>query len=187
MRPQPSRAARRPATSRESLVKPNRMRSAASCFCACSIASAAGSARYSSNALSSLTYTVFAPCLPRTSAAALAPVPSAIAATSPRSRARVRISAAVGFSFPSESSATTRILAISDHLRVGEDLDDLVDRRAVVLDDRPGLARLRVSDALDRLGIRAAIDAEVGQRELLHLFGARGHDALERRVTRLAA
>ena len=76
-------------------------------------------------------------------------------------------------------------MAISDHLRVGEDLDDLVDRRAVVLDDRPGLARLRVSDALDRLGIRAAIDAEVGQRELLHLFGARGHDALERRVTRL--
>src|SRR5260221_10640504 len=183
--PLPSRAASRPAMSRESLVNPKRIRSAGCCLCRASSASAAGSARNSSKALSSLTKTVFAPCLPSASAAAFAPVPSATAVTSPRSRARVMISRAVGCSLPWLSSATTRTFATSDHLRVGQDLDDLLDRAAVVLDDRAGLAGLAVDQTLDRLRALAALDAEVGESQLLHLFGARGHDPLERRVARL--
>src|SRR5258706_3352796 len=73
----------------------------------------------------------------------------------------------------------------SEHLRLDEDLDDLVDSRAVVLDDLPGLAGLRLRQAFDRLGRLSLLDGEVAHADLLYLFRPRGHDPFQRGVARL--
>src|SRR5437660_458705 len=72
-----------------------------------------------------------------------------------------------------------------DDLRLGEDLDDAIDGRAVVLDDRARLASLGVGDAFDRLSGFAPLDSEVTQSDLFDLLGASGHDAFQRGVPRL--
>src|SRR5712692_2095637 len=186
MTPLPRRAARRPATSRESGVNANRIKSGCDCACSAASASAAGSAMKSSNALSSLTWTTLAPCLPSAAAAALAPVPSATASTSPSSRAFAISSRAVDCSLPAFSSAYTHTFATElDNLRLGEDLQDAVYGGAIVFDDRARLARFSVGEALDRLSRLAALNSKLGEPQLFDLLRARRHDALQRRVSRL--
>ena len=105
MRPTPRRAASRPATSRESELNAKRTRSGDSTVSSAARQSVAGSAMYSLNAASSLTSTRFAPCLPSAAAVSLPPGPSAIASTSPSSRAFVSSSSAVEAGRPSVCSA----------------------------------------------------------------------------------
>src|SRR4051812_48324774 len=124
------------------------------------------------------------------------PEPMKTADGSPSRRASVSSSAVVLRTVPSTWSTRTRTSVMdslsrslrSDELLAGQELDQLVGSRAVLVGhDGPGRARrprLEAGD-LGPGGIGTdltGVDTEVGQRDLLDRLLLRGHDPLERRV-----